>query len=150
MDKKYTITILKWVLYKFYAGISEALAVYQLIEADYSLDNHAGNIKAISDYLHFICNAPASKILTSPDAVHEDHINRNPRKGIIYKALYNGADLHVEIKHPRYNRSRVQLDLEDRIHKTAGIYLVVDGFTDLLQQMIAYEVGKSQPIQNTS
>lgn len=150
MDKKYAITTLKWVLYKYYAVIHEALALHQLIEADYCLDTHSGNIKAISDYVHFICNSPIGKILTSPDLVHEDHINRNPRKGIIYKARYNGSDLYVEIKHPRYNRSRVQLDLEYRIRKTAGIYLVVDGFADLLQQMNAYEVGNSLPIENTS
>ena len=135
MEQNYAIHNLKWALYNYYYQLCPALALYQLIEADYNLNTYTSNIRAIEDYVHFICNTPPQKLLIAPDSVHEDHINRNPRKGIIYKTLYLGNDLYVEIKHPRYNRSRAQLDLEDRIRSTTGNYMVGEGFADLLQQL---------------
>lgn len=138
MEQNYAIQHLQWALYNYYYQLCPALALYQLIEANYKLNTHTSNIKAIEDYLHFICHTPPQKILTAPDAMHEDNINRNPRKGIVYKILYLGNDLYVEIKHPRYNRSRAQLDVENRIRSTAGNYMVVEGFADLLQQLTVW------------
>ena len=150
MDKKYAITILKWVLYKFYAGINDALAVHQLIEANYSLRSQADDVKAISDYLHFTSFVLPEVIRTRPDEVCEDHINRNPRKGIVLKTSYPTYVIYVELKHLRYNRSRSQLDLEARVLKQGYTYLVVDGFTDFLHQLTYSLISGAQRIEDTS
>lgn len=150
MNKKYAITILKWALYKYYEGIHEALALHQLIEAEYDLCTRSGNTRAIRDYLHFTSFAVPEVIHTQPDEVSEDHINRNPRKGMVIKAAYPDYIIYVEMKHPRYNRSRSLLDLEARVPREGHTYLVVDGFTDLLSQLTSLSIGGILGIDDTS
>jgi len=150
MDRKYAMTILKWALYKFYEGIHEALALHQLIEAEYNLQTQAGNTRAIRDYLHFTSFAVPEVIRTRPDEVSEDHINRNPRKGTVMKATSPDYIIYVELKHPRYNRSRSQLDLESKVLREGYTYLVVDGFTDLLSQLMPLSIGGIPNTDDTS
>jgi len=149
MENIYAIQILKWALYKFYLPICSELAIYQLLEADYNLDTQAGNLKAVRDYLHFSSFRAQEVIRTSADAISEDNINRNPRRGMTFKAVHQDTIIYVELKHPRYNRSRTQLDLEDRAKTAGNIYYVVDGLADLLHQLQQQTLSSPQIADST-
>ncbi len=150
MDNRYAIQQLKWVMYKFYEPISPALAIYQLIEADYNLDTYVGNVKAIRDYLHFTSFQAPDVIHTKPDAPCDEHLNRNPRRGIILKVANPGTTKYVEVKHPRYNRSTAQLDLENRLSAAGDKYYVATGLVDLLHQLQQQALDDTPQIADTS
>ncbi len=150
MDNRYAIQLLKWAMYKFYEPISAALAIYQLIEADYNLDSYAGNIKAVQDYLHFTSFKAPEVIHTTPDARCDGYTNRNPRRGMTFKSVYQDTIIYAEMKHPRYNRSMAQLNLEDHILTTGNKYYTVTGLADLLHQLQLQTFSDTPQIADTS
>ena len=150
MDNRYAIQLLKWVLYKFYEPISSAQAICQLIEAEYNLGTHAGNVNAVRDYLHFTSFKAPEVIHTNPDARCDEYINRNPRRGMTLKADYPDTIIYVELKHPRYNRSCAQLDLQNRVSAVGNKYYLVTGLADLLHKLQLQTLSDTPQIADTS
>ena len=150
MEKSYALQALKWAMYKFYNDISCELAVYQLLEVDYKLDTQTDNIIAVRDFLLYTYRQPPQVIRTNPDVANEDNLNRNPRRGLIFKNSIGGKDLYVEVKHPRYNRSRAQLDFEDRIRAAGDYYMVIEGLADLIGQNNIREIDENNTVYDST